>query len=351
MAQTKAPRLGYVGGWLGHRNLGDEALLAAYRHLFPGYGFVTYPYHISQAALQVSRWRRACVAGVLAGGTLIGRGDADTFGAVFEAFPSSFVFGTGVANPSFWSDRDPSFKSRLAQWRPLLERCRYVGVRGPLSAEILADLGIGNVEVVGDPVLAFAEDQGQATTATRSPALGLNIGQSKGQVWGGEQRLASQFVSLARIARARGWEVSWFVVWEEDWKTTVHAARASGTSQRIHRIYDNPQAFLNLVRPLTAFVGMKLHAVVLATCAYVPSIMVEYRPKCRDYMKSIGQEDVTIRGDVFDGAAAWEIVKSWESQRPERARSLYGGISALRRIQQRRAEQMSSALQAGGDFR
>jgi len=68
-----------------------------------------------------------------------------------EICPYFFVFGSGVAHPSFWKDS-------LRDWKPILQRCNYIGVRGPLSAELLTDVGINRVEVVGDPVLVFAPD-------------------------------------------------------------------------------------------------------------------------------------------------------------------------------------------------
>lgn len=48
----------------------------------------------------------------------------------------------------------------------------------------------------------------------------------------------------------------------------------------MHMEYSNPLSYINLVSEMQAFVGLKLHAVVLAMCAHVPSILLEYRPKC-----------------------------------------------------------------------
>ena len=43
------------------------------------------------------------------------------------------------------------------------------------------------------------------------------------------------------------------------------------------------------------FIGMKLHAVVLAAAANVPAISLEYRPKCRDFCASIDWEDYCVK--------------------------------------------------------
>lgn len=338
-ARTRPPRLGYVGGWLGHQNLGDEAMFAASRRLFPCCGVIPYASSLPMRTLQLSRWAQLCVAGVLGGGTLIG-GNVSGFATVLNAFPITFVFGTGVANPGFWSGRNPSFRNNLKAWKPVLERCGYIGVRGPTSAEILAEMGLANVEVIGDPALVFADDFPNDRVERTSPSLGLNVGQSLGEVWGSEDAICKQFVQLAKRAKHHGWGVRWFVVWRRDLETTLRVAEASDTLNAVYQVYNDPIRFLDLVRPLTAFVGMKLHATVLATCAYVPSIMIEYRPKCRDYMKSINQEDVTVRSDALDADTVWETVRPWEYAGHERRQSLYQAVRLLSRLQRLRANEI-----------
>jgi polysaccharide pyruvyl transferase WcaK-like protein len=45
------------------------------------------------------------------------------------------------------------------------------------------------------------------------------------------------------------------------------------------------------------FIGQKLHSVALAMCAYTPSIMLEYKPKCLDFMLLMDMENFNIRTD------------------------------------------------------
>ena len=102
--------------------------------------------------------------------------------------------------------------------------------------------------------------------------------------------------------------------------------------------------YLELVRPLSTFVGMKLHATALATCAYVPSVMVEYRPKCRDFMQAIGQDEATIRSDVFEAEQVWETVSAWNSNRPPAAGALYNAIGTLSKAQRARAREIIQTI-------
>lgn len=227
---------------------------------------------------------------------------------------------------------------------PLLQRCRFIGVRGHTSAELLAESGMDQVEVVGDPVLAFAS--GDINPSPIPNTIGLNIGTSDGRIWGNEERVCDEAASLARIAKKAGWSVKWFVVWPKDLEITLRAALSSDTAGEIHIICDDRKDFMERVRPLSAFVGMKLHATVLATCALTPSIMLEYRPKCRDYMRSIGQETLTFRTDTFRAEEIWEIVRFWNSHHHEAALTLSEGIRPLQEKQRAFARKVATHLAA-----
>ena len=319
----------YVGGWLGKRNLGDDALLAAYRALFPAINI--FRFDGGRVARQIARHFPRLRSGILAGGTLIGQKPIwlEVAQAFTEICPELVVFGTGVEEPSFWPG-----ESTIDDWKPLLARCRFVGVRGPHSAELLGNIGINGIEVVGDPVLTFALEDINTTPIPDS--VGLNLGTADGRVWGDENRIRNEMIALAKTARGAGWRVEWFVVWPMDLDVTRQAAEASGTSQHIHVICENHELFIRHVRRLSVFVGMKLHATILATCALTPSVMLEYRPKCRDYMQYIGQEEFSVRTDEFRAGTVWDILSEWNQHRKTVASVLADAIHA-RQTQQRAA--------------
>lgn len=332
------------GGGLGQKNLGDELLLVAFRELLtPCNLYVVRGERYERAFAQ---FVNVFQAGVLAGGTVIDR-HPNALRVVQRWLPyleRSFVFGSGVADPSFWTGRKEGRRVRassLAAWVPLLSQCCYVGVRGPRSASLLRDAGLERVEVIGDPVLMLARDHSVEITPR---TIGLNIGLSRGHIWGSEERLVSEFVALATEARRAGWRVKWFVVWPDDFESTKYVAKESGTDQDIYELYSDHQSFFELVRPLTVFVGVKLHAVALATCAFVPSIMLEYRPKCRDYMQSIGHEQFTIRTDAFHGRQVWQIIAEMGCRRSELAARLRCTILDLRDRQIQRAREIVNSL-------
>ncbi len=345
LASARGPKVAYSSGWLGYLNLGDEALFAAQRLLFPRCGLVRYPDHRTLGPLRAAlRSPRNCV---LAGGTLINgmRGWLDTFLDCQKWSKTSFIFGSGVQDPEFWNGKGDWVDFR-SSWLPALERCSYVGVRGPRSLELLQDAGFSGAEVIGDPVLACAEPDRLDEAPSGMPVLGLNIGRAGGKLWGAEEDLVERMAVLARLAAREGWKVRWFVVWPHDLEITRAADEKSGANGDIVTVYEDYAAYLDEVRGSTVFVGMKLHATVLATCAWVPSIMLEYRPKCRDYMASIGQQDLNVRTDALDGGDLWLMTRDVASRRADHVAKLAAGMLPLIEKQRARAAEITESLMA-----
>jgi len=337
LVRAKAPRLIYVSGWLGHNNLGDEALFDAYKYLFNRYNFIHYPTRGGRSLLALTKMLKPADGAIFAGGTLINKDRCLSCAQrCADAFTKFVVFGTGVADPTFWRH------DKLSQWRNLLMTADYIGVRGPLSAQLLERSGVHNVEVIGDPTIVLSDSKPVADDSVIEKSIGLNIG--IGSMWGESSVFQNEFLKLAKLARKAGWLVKWFVVWPNDLDITMALARASDTCEHIYTVYSDYVQYFHLVRSLNFFVGMKLHAVALATCAYVPSVMLEYRPKCRDYMEAIDQGEAVVRTDSFHADDVWEKVKSWSSKRSLLSMSLYESIQVIKSRQLQRATELMDKL-------
>ncbi|MCK4999762.1 MAG: polysaccharide pyruvyl transferase family protein, partial [Anaerohalosphaera sp.] len=278
---AKKPRVTYAGHWMGYQNLGDEALFDAVKLLFPQFGFIVFPHWGGKEITIPAKVLRLFNFGMVAGGTIIKPSEylLKQTQNCMEVCKKHFVFGTGVAQPCFSEDRS-DWRSILSQWVELLAHSEYIGVRGPISARILTEAGLKNVEVVGDPVLVFADKSLPDESAYKPSVLGLNIASIRGGLWGSMARVAKQFESLASIAKKERWTIKWFVLSPEDVKITEDIAKRTGTDEQICNVYQDYKAYMDQVRSVSVFVGIRLHAVALATCAYVPSVMLEYRPKC-----------------------------------------------------------------------
>ena len=134
-------------GWLGHENLGDEALLVANKKLFNRHQIV--PRHSKLV-------RFLSMNSVLVGG--------GTFINCPYAYPQLrplienrklILFGVGVKDLQHYSGC-PGYESAIEDWRTILDQAEFVGVRGPNSLEQLLSAGFPNARIVGDPVLSLS---------------------------------------------------------------------------------------------------------------------------------------------------------------------------------------------------
>jgi polysaccharide pyruvyl transferase WcaK-like protein len=340
---TKRPRIGYVGGYQGHKNLGDEALYAALRQLFSSGNFIDYNKKFLPQS--IVRHLPKCDLMLMAGGTIVGGQKASSYQWVqtcFTVAPHRIIFGSGVVSPDFATDVLKTSLDVHRQWVDVLRQCDYIGVRGPLSKAVLMDLGINNAEVIGDPVLSISRNKMPDTCSINNNLIGFNVGQAGGNVWGNEEHIYEQFVKLAQIADKAGFRIRWFVVWPKDLAVTEQVVHNSGVPADICEIYNDYEKYLDMVSQTNVFVGMKLHAVALATCAYVPSLMLEYNPKCRDYMESICQAESMLRTDEFAAHQAWEKVNRLLEKRLSVSKSLFEAVSGFRKLQVLRASQLSA---------
>lgn len=316
------PRVGYIGGVYGGRNLGDEALRIAATILFSDCTILEYPRKPEIAKL-ASRFLPVN-NGLLAGGTLINQRIlwlevADIY---VSKIPNFIVFGTGVGHPAFWDDR-------RKEWKEILKRCSFVGVRGPLSAQLLSDVHCCNIEIVGDPALVFALQDHEQSECYIQNMIGLNIGWDMAKQWGSGSQIISEMTKFVTLVREAKWRVRWFVICPSDIEITTRIAEASNTADNICYVYDNPLQYIDFVKHCSVFVGTRLHSVVLACCAYVPTVMLEYRPKCRDFMQSIEHEHNVIKTDELRGEQIWELVRHLNKFRNKYSYELFRKVYSL----------------------
>lgn len=323
-------------GWVGHSNLGDEAMLEAVQRYFQAYAVRYAPAFSNRTARSMIARKKPSIA-MLGGGTLLG---SAAWKEVFEISSSSaatnVVFGTGVL-------RDPRSgrpADSLRDWKPVLEKCRYLGVREEASANILSDIGI-TAEVLGDPACRFVLDDPSRTRSERK--LGVNFGGAghDGEMWGSPDDTAEAIAQALGALRSKDWRFRFFVVWPEDVQPTLQLMERAGVSDvsTVVCTYRSGTEFVERAKDLTAFLGFKLHAVLLALCAHVPTLMLAYRPKGVDFMHSIGMADFTIQTD--------QVTKHWIVERIEDSVEMplsraIRQILAFRELQQRRAQEIGS---------
>ncbi len=291
-------------GWTGHANLGDEALREAIFKLFASQLIFIEKRGALVRLFEKLKWVRFDVL-MLGGGTLIMRSQIILDMLLQWQIPKKVIFGTGVANQVFWKDI-PDLYGDFSKWKEFLEKVDYLGVRGPISKKLLEDMGLNrDFSITGDPVLYF-------TRPIRGPKvkkkkLGVNIGTThhprfSDLLWGRNEKLfVEEFSKFLRVMLQDGWEIEFIPVYPKDLGVIDAAIDLSGGKGKISifQDYHSVKQTLNRMEGYDVFVGQKLHSVVLAYCANTPAIMIEYRPKCRDFMASIGMEKFNLRTDQF----------------------------------------------------
>ncbi|HOC93762.1 MAG TPA: polysaccharide pyruvyl transferase family protein [bacterium] len=285
-------------GWIGHNNIGDEALLEANKKIFRDFRFVRCDSRFS-ACHRID----ACVLG---GGTYI---NEKVSVAKLEAIQSRMpltIFGVGVQNNEFWSR---IAKKELAQkeWNSILDKCRFVSVRGPMSRMSLVNQGYDKAKVIGDPVLSLADSKPKNKHGRR---VGICVGNTQNLLWGNSDHAVNEFfIDLAAGLLKLGYSVSLISVYPDDIKAAESVQSGIDITVERHRFFRYSQRVLEYFRGLDVFVGQKLHSVILAHCAYTPAIMIEYQPKCYDYMSSMGLEKLNYRSDRLDAEAVLDAIE------------------------------------------
>jgi len=306
----------------GFKNLGDEALREAVYGIFKSKLTLI---HRKGRLVRFFESLGLVRFGVLmlGGGTFIFKSQR-LLGLFSGASPVKAVFGTGVEDPAFWEGfpDSPSHRANFEGWTDLLRSVRYIGVRGPASKRLLLEKGCTEpVHEIGDPVLYFLKDI--RAPKARAKRLGFNVGTTEvdghapGAIWGRDEAgLFAKFANFLKIMDRDGWSIEAVPVCRED-AGAVHAVISMAGLEEKVRVFDGNFSVEKTVREMESFdlfIGQKLHSVILAYCANTPAVMVEYMPKCRDFMESIGMSEFNVRTDEFEPTLMKELVSRMYSR-------------------------------------
>lgn len=297
-------------GWLGEGNLGDEVMYEACLRLLPEVRWTPVQRIVGKEAGGSPLLLRAAHAvdralgrevGLLGGGTVINRnvGWLNAYRAIRARTRRPVpVFAPGVANPEFWA-REAGWTDTRSGWREALRELPVVGVRGPHSVRLLEEAGVSGVRMVGDPALVLSGGSGPRDPST----VVLNAGRSGGLFWGDEDAAVAALGGLAGRLQRRGLRVLLLPVWGPDVAVCREVAAAGGVAPGdVLPVPTDAAGFFRSVAGASVLVSTKLHAAVLAACAHLPFVALEYRPKVRDFAAGLGLEERVVRTDRVDEA-------------------------------------------------
>ncbi len=284
-------------GLTGYHNLGDDVLYQAHQALFPQVDLV--PYRKDSRAVESFAHllhRPFCTNAILGGGTLINDGDLwlGKVQRLLDQGAKVFCIGTGAEASAFYGTDDRS-NYLLKRWAKVLAQFEFIGVRGPQSKAVLERAGIPNVTVTGDTALALTEE----TLPARKPTnvVGITYGDVKGNpMWGDPARYRQELIKVIRTLIHAGQRVVLLPIWDIDIPSNESLLREIDSPDCTMQLaFHSYEAFSAALRQCDMFIGQKLHSTIIALMNRVPSIMVEYRPKCRDFMASVGLEDYVVK--------------------------------------------------------
>lgn len=332
--RPEAPLLKYIG-WVGHRNIGDEALFAAFRdHLFRR-AFVLPYYDLSPLSVYGSFKRSRSV--VLGGGTLI---NDDNYLVPLERGQGSglrsYVFGTGVGDLSYWSAYDQPWRGNEDRWVRALKKASYVGVRGPRSLAWARHHGIDKAELVGDPALMLDVPPPPVPSAPRV-CVGLNLG-SHDPVQGGDAALRSAVLEMVDLALSSKCRVRYLAMSPID-QAIGEELRKVFTSDdfELQEFSDDVDTLMSSLVGCDYVVAQRLHVTVLACSAGIPNLSLSYQPKCLDFLESIGREDLAVQTQDISAAILIDRFRWLQRHAGDLRREIEGACEVLRGRQRQAA--------------
>jgi hypothetical protein len=334
-------------GWHGRGNLGDDAIYDAVRFQLPGTVFLDLPHHPHErfyaAATGLNWWLRRSSL-MVGGGTVAGRvyfrqlinRGLDGIGRT-----DCFAIGIGVEDPVFQGFRSGSENDELKQWLPLLRRFHTVSVRGPRSAELLADIGL-DVQVSGDPALLLPLPD----IVPESGLIGVNLGFGD-DLWGHDpDALVGEMSKALRQLSIRGCRFVGILMNPDDRRWTERAL--DGIAADLVRPNDAVSAARELARCSVTIVS-RLHAGILAALSATPVIALEYQPKCRDFALSIGTEQFLMRTDSLRAGDVVERVGAALAQSEVLRAQTRAAVDEFRRRLSLDYARVRDQLALGGD--
>jgi len=295
-------------GWVGHCNIGDEALYLVNTKLFNQYRLVP---SLKEKCSNIS---------LFGGGTLFPH-----YAQALHPNKYNYAIGVGVKNPTFWGPFDSYTKEMVKR-----HRFRFLGVRGNISKKILRSLEIES-QVVGDPCLLL---EPTLYPKKNNRLIALNVGTSPDGIWGDSEFLLKQVIEFCKHLKMAGYQLVLIPFWKDDLSYIKQVSEAADVD--IFQEWNDIQKVLDFIASCYVLVGQKLHSVVFSAAAYTPFICMEYRPKCLDFAESVGFEKYTIRTDQISSLKLiklfFDLLDNWTDNRNLLMKKVDGYRKTLRQF-------------------
>jgi len=357
VSDTRRPRRILLSGYYGFANAGDEAVLAglvlSLRAADPHIQITVLsinPRETEQThgVRAVHRYRPQDLLPALARTDLLLSGGGSLLQDVTSAH--GIVYYLGVVRLAQVLGKRTMFGAQglgplsRARSRRLVagvaNRLDAVTVRDPASADLLREIGVLRppIEVAADPALLLGPD---TFTAPHPGTYGVAL-----RPWHGQETLPARLAAACREALPEAHPILFPMQPQTD--TPIGEQFASLCHQQSTARLVLPGAGLaaltQAIGDCEMMVGMRLHALILAAAAGVPSLALSYDPKVAAFMAQSGQGDAVY--DLSQDKEAMLPVllsRHWKA-RAERAQRVRAHLPVLRALASRTAEVAVSLL-------
>lgn len=312
-------------GFVGQMNLGDEILFDSHAALLKKVKLrhINYLMTLKIATRLKKPFFRYAVLG---GGTLIDHSNnwIDRVECLQSNGTKLFCLGTGVEDISYWPEVINK-SAHMERWKSALEKFIFVGIRGPISLKILEKYGVENARITGDTALSMYKSnsglnqrQGQVHTAKNKLTVGISYGATVGQkVWGDAEIYRRNIIEIINALLAKGYRVVLLPIWNLDTKSNAEIVKeVNHKNCELIIAYENYSDYMQELSKTNYFIGQKLHASVMSLMCGVPTIMVEYHPKCKDFMASVKAEKYVIKTSEIDEMTFFKLFTNLQRESP-----------------------------------
>jgi len=233
------------------------------------------------------------------------------------------VFGTGVDLSTPLPRWDPG---RRAAWGRVIAATRFVGVRGPESLEAVRALGAENARVIGDPALSLGTCRNPRCEDHRRDLV-LVSGGSDYVPGCGRRRIVEVLGETIEWLRGAGMRVEYLPLRPND---LLHG-KALIERFGLPVVPRGLPGVLQRIRCAHLVVSLRLHGAVFAAACGVPFVSLGYRPKCRDFTRSV--DGVCLPTATLDHGRLRASIERIEAEYDEVATRLNARSQAYRELQ------------------
>ena len=225
-----------------------------------------------------------------------------------------------------------SISRRLA--RKTLNRADMITVRDAQSAELLRELGVRTppIHVTADPTFLLEPVPADETVRLLSEA---GIGENEDVIavavrsWPETPRIESATAeALAKLAEDLPAKLLLVAMQTPDDDLLARQIREAVPEVVLQPRPWTARELLGVLGRCRLVVGMRLHALIFAAAAGVPSLGIEYDPKVEHFLAATGQEGITLE-KAASGFLAERVTRAWDA-RDELASRLPERVPAMR---------------------